>query len=70
MSYGARRSLEEFKSELTSADETNQGGQQSGAGWPKLTLPMGPYRGVWVKSRKSSRTSHNGNSRKFAESGE
>ena len=37
--------VKEFKPELTSADETNQGGQQSGAGWPKLTLPIVPLPG-------------------------
>jgi len=30
--YGARRSLEEFKSELSSADEDKRGDEQSGAG--------------------------------------
>ena len=33
--YGARRSLEEFKSELSSADEDKRGDEQSGAGGAK-----------------------------------
>jgi len=35
VAYGARRSLEEFKSELSSADEDDRGEEQSGAGRAK-----------------------------------